>query len=137
MTEVTKMRNIGPKSAAWLRQVGIRTPDDLFALGALDAFIKVRRAGFKPSMNLLYALEGAITDCHWQSITDERRSELVLAASAELDLMAGKIPGGKESPVTTLHGDDAQSAADEMDSGMSFYEFEDRDYDGGDSGKKD
>jgi DNA transformation protein and related proteins len=48
-----KLRNIGPKSAAWLRQVGLRTPEDLVAVGAVGAFVKVRRAGFKPSLNLL------------------------------------------------------------------------------------
>ena len=60
-----KMRNIGPKSAAWLRQVGLRTPEDIAAVGSVEAFMRVKRAGFKPSLNLLYALEGALRDCHW------------------------------------------------------------------------
>jgi len=77
-----KLRNIGPKSAAQLRQVGVRTLDDLRALGSLEAFVKLKRAGFKPSLNLLYALEGALLDCHWQDIPDGRRSDLVLAADA-------------------------------------------------------
>ncbi|MGE8239556.1 MAG: TfoX/Sxy family protein, partial [Stenotrophomonas indicatrix] len=61
-----KLRNIGPKSAAWLRQVGLRSREDLVAIGAVGAFVKVKRAGFKPSLNLLYSLEGALLDCHWQ-----------------------------------------------------------------------
>ncbi len=64
-----KMRNIGPKSAAWLRQVGLRTLDEIAAIGTVEAFMKVRRAGFKPSLNLLYALEGAVLDCHWQEVS--------------------------------------------------------------------
>jgi hypothetical protein len=63
-----KLRNLGPKSAAWLRQVGLRTRADLEAAGTVDAFMRVKRAGFKPSMNLLYALEGALLDCHWQEV---------------------------------------------------------------------
>ena len=59
-----KMRNIGPKSAAWLRQVGLRTLDDLAAVGTVEAFMRVKRAGFKPGLNLLYAIEGALLDCH-------------------------------------------------------------------------
>ena len=55
-----KLRNIGPKSAAWLRQVGLRTRADLEGVGAVEAFMRVKRAGFKPSLNLLYALEGAL-----------------------------------------------------------------------------
>src|SRR3546814_4265459 len=46
-TPPLKMRNIGPKSAAWLRQVGLRTPEDLAEAGPLEAFMRVKRAGFK------------------------------------------------------------------------------------------
>ncbi len=77
-----KIRNIGPKSAAWLRQVGVRTQEDLERLGAVEAFMKVKRAGFKPSLNLLYALEGALANCHWAELPDERKAALVLAAES-------------------------------------------------------
>ena len=81
----TKLRNIGPKSAAWLRQTGIRTQEDLMATGSLAAYVRVKRAGFKPSLNLLYALEGAILGCHWQEIPEDRRNELVAAAGEDED----------------------------------------------------
>ena len=81
-TVTVKIRNVGPKSAAWLRQVGIKTDDEVRALGAIEAFMKVKRAGFKPSLNLLYALEGAVLDCHWTALTTERKSELVLEVNA-------------------------------------------------------
>lgn len=81
-TPQVRLRNIGPKSAAWLRQVGLRTRDDLAAAGTLDAFMRVKRAGFKPGLNLLYAIEGALNDCHWQEVPEARRVELVAAATA-------------------------------------------------------
>ena len=81
-TVTVKIRNVGPKSAAWLRQVGIKTDDEVRALGAIEAFMKDKRAGFKPSLNLLYALEGAVLDCHWTALTTERKSELVLEVNA-------------------------------------------------------
>lgn len=96
-----KMRNIGPKSAAWLRQVGLRTPEDVVAAGAVEAFMRIRRAGFKPSLNLLYSLEGALRDCHWQDVPEARRAELVAAAeaaTAELPPPRNRPPAG---PVTT------------------------------------
>jgi hypothetical protein len=96
-----KLRNIGPKSAAWLRQVGLRTRDDLQAIGAVEAFMRVKRAGFKPSLNLLYALEGALLDCHWQQVPDERRSELVLAAEAATALLPPPRNRPPAGPVTT------------------------------------
>ena len=77
-----KIRNVGPKSAAWLRQVGVRTQEDLERLGPVDAFMKVKRAGFRPSLNLLYALAGAIENCHWADLPDERKAALVLAAES-------------------------------------------------------
>lgn len=82
-----KLRNVGPKSAAWLRQVGIRTQSDLESLGAVAAFIKVKRAGFRPSLNLLYALEGALLGCHWQQVPEARRAELLTAAEAASALL--------------------------------------------------
>lgn len=82
MATAPKLRNIGPKSAARLRQVGVRSLHDLRALGSVEAFIKLKRAGFKPGLNILYALEGALLDCHWQQVPDGRRSELLIAAQA-------------------------------------------------------
>ena len=102
-----KMRNIGPKSAAWLRQVGLRSLDDISQIGVVDAFMKVRRAGFKPSLNLLYALEGAVLDCHWQEVPDARRTELVGAAEAAIALLPPPRGRPAAGPVTTTIIDDS------------------------------
>lgn len=91
-----KLRNIGPKSAAWLRQVGLRTPEDLAAAGAVGAFVKVKRAGFKPSLNLLYSLEGALQDCHWQELPEARRATLV----AEYEAIIAEQPLKKAPPAS-------------------------------------
>lgn len=96
-----KLRNIGPKSAAWLRQVGLRTREDLAAVGTVEAFMRVKRAGFKPTLNLLYAIEGALRDCHWQEIPEERRSELILAADAATALLPPPRHRPAAGPVRT------------------------------------
>jgi len=111
-----RLRNIGPKSAAWLRQVGLRSVEDLQAVGAVGAFLKVRRAGFKPSLNLLYSLEGALVDIHWQDITEARRAQLLEAleqASALLPAPRGKPVGGPVS--TTRYLDDGAAPAHDQD----------------------
>ena len=95
------LRNIGPKSAAWLRQVGLRTREDLAAVGPLEAFMRVRRAGFKPSLNLLYSLEGALRDCHWQDVPEARRRELVAAAEAAIAQLPDPRGRPAAGPVTT------------------------------------
>lgn len=100
-----KLLNIGPKSAAWLRQVGLRTPEDLAAVGPVGAFVKIKRAGFRPSLNLLYSLEGALTGCHWQQIPEARREALL----AELEIATAQLPPPRgrpaAAPVTTTRHD--------------------------------
>jgi hypothetical protein len=96
-----KLRNIGPKSAAWLRQVGLRSRADLEGVGTVEAFMRVKRAGFKPSLNLLYALEGALLDCHWQEVPEARRTELVTAAEAAIALLPPPRHRPPAGPVTT------------------------------------
>ena len=82
MASNDKIRNVGPKSAAWLRQVGVRTIEDLRRVGPIEAFMKVKRAGFRPSLNLLYAMQGALEDCHWADLSEETKASLVLAAES-------------------------------------------------------
>jgi hypothetical protein len=98
-----RLRNIGPKSAAWLRQVGLRTLEDLAATGPVEAYIRVRRAGFRPGLNLLYAIEGALNDTHWQDVPDARRAELVAAAEAAVAQLPPPRGRPAAAPVTTTH----------------------------------
>ncbi|WP_242112872.1 TfoX/Sxy family protein [Luteimonas aquatica] len=104
MSAPLKLRNVGPKSAAWLRQVGLRTLDDLAAAGPVEAFMRVKRAGFRPSLNLLYALEGALCDCHWQEVPEARRAQLVAEAEAATALLPAPRGRPAAAPVTTTHG---------------------------------
>jgi hypothetical protein len=117
-----KLRNIGPKSMAWLRQTGVRTLEDLQAVGALAAYVRVKRAGFRPSLNLLYALEGAILDCHWQDIPDARRTQLVTEAEAAVALLPQ--PKGRRmpaaGPVTTTQTAQEDEAAPAHDEHFGF-----------------
>ena len=105
-----KLRNIGPKSAAWLRQVGLRTEADLVAVGPVEAFMRVRRAGFKPTLNLLYSLEGALCDCHWQEVPEPRRQQLAQEAEAAIALLPPPRYKPAAAPVTTtMHMDETVS----------------------------
>ena len=115
MSEAEKLRNIGPKSAAWLRQVGLRTREEIAGAGAVEAFMRVKRAGFKPTLNLLYSIEGALCDCHWQEVPEQRRSELVAAAEAAI---AGLPPPRNKPPAgpvrtTVLTADTVAQRPDE------------------------
>lgn len=111
----TKLRNIGPKSAAWLRQVGLRSEQDLIDTGAVGAFMKVKRAGFKPSLNLLYSLEGALLGCHWQEVPEARRQQLVSEYETAVDELPAARGAQVAGPVheTHMQREDAEEASDE------------------------
>ena len=110
-TATPKLRNIGPKSAAWLRQVGLRTEADLVAVGPVEAFMRVRRAGFKPTLNLLYSLEGALCDCHWQEVPEPRRQQLAQEAEAAIALLPPPRGRPAATPVTTTQYEDTSVPA--------------------------
>lgn len=78
MSELADLLNLGSKSAQMLAQVGIRTLAQLRELGAVRAYVKVKRAG-NASLNLLWALEGALSGRHWQEVAKQDRLRLLLA----------------------------------------------------------
>ena len=77
MTRLTSLRNIGPKSAGWLESVGIHTIDDLFDFGAVKAYQMVKLAyPDRVTLNLLYALQGALLDLPWNELPHEMKAML-------------------------------------------------------------
>ena len=73
-----KMRNLGPVSINMLGMAGIESELQLRTLGAVEAYRRVHQASdVKPSLNLLYAIEGALVDEPWQKIAQERKLSLL------------------------------------------------------------
>ena len=71
--------DLGPKSAEMLRSAGITSLEQLKALGAIEAFVRVKRWHAGASLNLLWALEGALSGEPWQRVAKEHRTSLLLA----------------------------------------------------------
>lgn len=71
--------NLGPKSAQMLAAAGVTTLAELRTLGAVAAYLRVRRAEPKASLNLLWALEGAVIGMPWQQVAREHRTRLLMA----------------------------------------------------------
>lgn len=71
--------NLGPKSEQMLAAAGITTLAQLQALGAVAAYSRVKRTGAPASLNLLWALEGALLGQPWQAVAREHRTRLLLA----------------------------------------------------------
>ncbi len=88
-TPVAQLKNLGPVSAHQLESVGIHTFADLEEAGALLAY-KILQHHF-PGINtlMLYALHGALTDTHWNAISNAEKRRLKQEASGNLDLIFG------------------------------------------------
>jgi TfoX/Sxy family transcriptional regulator of competence genes len=56
--------------------VGIHSANDLRRLGSVGAYRAVRARGFRASKVLLYAIEGALLDVHWNELTPGHKAEL-------------------------------------------------------------
>ncbi|WP_372870473.1 TfoX/Sxy family protein [Shewanella sp.] len=84
MTAITNAANLGPKSAQWLAKIGITELEQVRALGSIEVMLRLKGAGIPVSLNLLYALEGALEGRHWQEIKCERKAELIVMWDAAL-----------------------------------------------------
>ncbi len=77
--ELAHAAGLGPKSAAMLQAAGITRMEQLRQLGSVAAYAQVQQSGQKISLNLLWALEGALSGLHWQQVAREHRTSLLLA----------------------------------------------------------
>jgi DNA transformation protein and related proteins len=75
----TELPNLGPKSLAFLHKAGITSTSQLASLGSVAAYAMVKRVEPKASLNLLWAIEGALTGLHWREVARLHRTSLILA----------------------------------------------------------
>jgi DNA transformation protein and related proteins len=74
---VGALRNLGPASARRLAAIGVRTEADLRRLGAVGAYARVGfEEGGPASLNLLWALHGALQDVDWRSVSAAEKARL-------------------------------------------------------------
>ena len=77
------LNNLGPVSAGWLNAVGVRTRADLAGLGAIEAYRMLKGHGYPATLNLVYAIEGALRGRDWRGLPPVRKRGL-RAAVAEV-----------------------------------------------------
>lgn len=76
MAELKSMANIGDEMAKKLASVGIDSPEKLIKQGAKQVFVKLKEAYPNVCLVHLYALEGAIQDTEFNSLSEEKKKEL-------------------------------------------------------------
>jgi len=73
---VERLANLGPTSAKWLEAIGIHSRRDLEAIGAVNAYRLLKGHGYNASLNLVYAIEGALRGMKWNRLPTKLKAEL-------------------------------------------------------------
>jgi hypothetical protein len=93
------LRNLGPQSERLLAAIGIHDVDSLRRRGALETYLAVRNAGLTRSLNLLWALAGALEPWpegrEWREVAaSEARLPLLLAVESRLAARRSTLEAG-------------------------------------------
>ena len=76
-TPIENLRNLGPASAAWLRDLGIQTRADLEDLGPAFAYQMVKRKQPSVSLNLLWSMAAALMEKDWRELSEDEKAKLL------------------------------------------------------------
>jgi len=76
MNKLSSLKNIGPQSEKWLNQIDINTKQDIEKLGPVNIYNILRIQDFPVNRLLVYALQGAILNIHWNALPPEVKEKL-------------------------------------------------------------
>jgi DNA transformation protein and related proteins len=89
---IRDLRNLGVKAERVLAEIGIYTADELRRQGAVRAFAELKRRDQAPSLNMLWALAGALDPwpegTHWREIARGQSRLSLLLAIEDLEVSA-------------------------------------------------
>lgn len=74
------LKNLGMASVNILQAVGVNSYQDLAEIGAVEAYCKIKARGIHVSKVMLYALQGALMDVHWNDLSPDLKEQLVAEA---------------------------------------------------------
>ena len=80
---IESLRNLGPTSGVWLREVCITTIAEPERLGPVVAFRIVKQRQPKASLNLLWALAAGLRDRDWRELSDQEKEKLRVEVEEE------------------------------------------------------
>lgn len=79
-SELLELKNLGMASVNILQAIGINTYEDLAEMGPVQAYCRIKARGIHVSKVMLYALQGALMDVHWNDLPSELKARLVKEA---------------------------------------------------------
>lgn len=75
-SEPNSLLELGPKSTVWLADIGIQTHWELEEMGIVPAYCLLKAQGYPVSLNLLYALYGALYKISGNMVSPEVKKQL-------------------------------------------------------------
>ncbi len=76
MGKLSELKNIGPVSEKILNSIDVYTLEDIIELTPVVIFHILKSRGCNVSLNLVYALQGAIMDLHYLELPEGIKTEL-------------------------------------------------------------
>lgn len=76
-SDLLGLKNLGMASVNILNAIGIHSYDELSEVGSVQAYCKIKARGIHVSKVMLYALQGALMDVHWNDLSPEMKAKLV------------------------------------------------------------
>lgn len=76
-SELLHLKNLGAASVNILHAVGINTYEDLQSVGPVEAYRRIQDRGINVSKVMLYALQGALLNIHWNELEPDLKQRLV------------------------------------------------------------
>lgn len=83
-TDLGRLKNLGPVSIDWLVQCGITSRAELEDVGAVMAYKIVKHHVPQANLNLLYGIQAALMDIHWNALPQEVKARLKAEAASPL-----------------------------------------------------
>lgn len=80
--ELLQLKNLGMASVNILHAIGINTCADLQRVGAVEAYRRIKARDINVSKVMLYALQGALMNVHWNELSPDLKARLVQEAEA-------------------------------------------------------
>jgi DNA transformation protein len=76
-SDLLGLKNPGITSINWLHTIGINNYQDLETIGPVEAYTRIKDRDIKVSKVFLYALQGALSDTHWNDLDPALKQQLL------------------------------------------------------------
>lgn len=82
-SDLSALKNLGAASVNILHAVGINSYAELREVGPVEAYRRIKGRDIHVSKVMLYALQGALLDTHWNDLEPDLKHQLLTAAGEE------------------------------------------------------